>query len=64
MRSIVRHSRRPYLRNSRGEPDFQVTMYALRKDGVYGAACIRKGKSFAVHDGTQARTEPCAYLFE
>ncbi len=64
VRSIVRHTRRPYLQNSRGEPDFQVTMYALRKDGACGAACLRKGKSFAVHDGTQARLEPCAYLFE
>ena len=61
---IADHSKRPDLLDPRGEPRFQVTMYALRKDGVYGAACMRKGKSFVVHDGTAARKEQCPYLYE
>ena len=61
---IAEHTKRHDLLNDRGEPNFNVIMYALRKDGAYGSAAMRKGSSFAVHDGTQARHEPCASLFE
>jgi N4-(beta-N-acetylglucosaminyl)-L-asparaginase len=63
---IAEHTKQPDLLNEKGEPNFGVTMYALRKDGVYGSACMRKGGEFAVHDGTAsgARKEACAYLFE
>jgi N4-(beta-N-acetylglucosaminyl)-L-asparaginase len=64
LRWIADHTKRPDLLNERGEPNFQVVMYALRKDGVYGAASMHPGKTFAVHDGTEARAEPCAALFE
>ena len=49
---IAGHTKRRDLLNERGEPAFQVTMYALRKDGAYGAASMHKGKEFAVHDST------------
>jgi N4-(beta-N-acetylglucosaminyl)-L-asparaginase len=61
---IADHTKRPDLLNERGEPNFQVVMYALRKDGAYGAASMRPGRDFAVHDGTKARPLPCAILFE
>jgi len=61
---IADHTKRPELLNDRGEPNFQVVMYALRKDGTYGAASMRPGRSFAVHDGTRARLLPCAILFD
>ena len=35
---IADHTKREDLLNERGEPGFQVAMYALRKDGSYGAA--------------------------
>ena len=38
--------------------------FALRKDGVYGSATMRGGGSFTVHDGTEARKEKCAVLYE
>ena len=38
--------------------------FALHKDGDYGSATMRGGGSFAVHDGTEARKEPCAFLYE
>ena len=60
---IADHTKRHDLRNARGEPNFNVIMYALRKDGAYGSAAMRKGRSFVVHDGTRAGTEPCGYLF-
>ncbi len=60
---IADHTKRHDLLNARREPNFNVIMYALRKDGAYGSAAMRKGRSFVVHDGTRAGTEPCAYLF-
>ena len=60
----VYHTKRHDLLNAKGEPNFGATMYALRKDGVYGSATMRGGDSFAVHDGTEARKEKCAALFE
>ncbi len=38
--------------------------FALRKDGAYGSATMRGGGSFSVHDGTEARKEKCAVLYE
>jgi N4-(beta-N-acetylglucosaminyl)-L-asparaginase len=47
---------------------FDITFYALRKDGAYGAACLFKGRrrevSFAVNDGGESRHEPCVWLLE
>ncbi|MGI9014493.1 MAG: N(4)-(beta-N-acetylglucosaminyl)-L-asparaginase [Phycisphaerales bacterium] len=61
---IASHTKRHDLLNERGEPNFGCTVYALRKDGVYGSATMRGGGSFAVHDGNEARRLPCAPLFE
>ena len=53
--------------------DIEINFYALRKDGVYGAATLwslytRRGKltpkQFAVNDGGESRLEPCAWLLE
>ena len=50
-----------------------INFYALRKDGVYGAATLwshydRRGKlspkQFSVNDGAESRLEPCAWLLE
>lgn len=49
---------------------FYVLLYALNKDGMHGGAALwshsRNGRrrSYAVHDGAQARLVECAYLFE
>ncbi|MHC4948940.1 MAG: N(4)-(beta-N-acetylglucosaminyl)-L-asparaginase [Planctomycetota bacterium] len=64
LRWIARHTRRPELLDDRGEPDFNVVFYALRRDGAYGSAAMRGRRTFAVHDGTEARTEVCAAAFE
>ena len=60
---IADHTKRPDLLNERREPNFQVTMYALRKDGVWGAASLRKGATYSVHDGSEARKQACPYLY-
>jgi N4-(beta-N-acetylglucosaminyl)-L-asparaginase len=63
LRFIAEHTRRPDLLNERGEPNFGVVLYALRKDGVTGGAAMRGGQRYAIHDGTEARLLECARLF-
>ncbi len=58
----VRRQRR--LVDERGRPNFNLVLYAVRKDGAYGSACMIEGREFAVDDGTGARREKCAFLFE
>ena len=41
--------------DAKGRPNFDVKLYALRKDGAYGSACLFKGGKFSVNDGTGAR---------
>jgi N4-(beta-N-acetylglucosaminyl)-L-asparaginase len=64
---IAGHTHRRMLLNERGEPNFGVTFYAVRKDGLYGSAAMRTGENgpprFTVHDGTGARHEDCAVLY-
>jgi N4-(beta-N-acetylglucosaminyl)-L-asparaginase len=40
------------LRNEKGEPNYGLTFYALRKDGVYGGANLRGAAKMSVNDGT------------
>ena len=61
---IADHTKRRDLLNAKGEPNFGATLYALRKDGAYGSATMRGGGSFTVHDGTEARKERCAVMYE
>lgn len=51
-------------RDERGRPNFNVSFYAVRKDGAYGSACMLPGGSFAIHDGTENRTWPCPSLLD
>ena len=60
---IADHTRRHDLLNDQGQPNFNVVMYALRKDGVFGSACMRGRRNFAVCDSAGARHEPCATLY-
>lgn len=47
---------------------FNISFYALRKDGAYGAACLfgsnRRGTRFAVNDAGTSRHEDCAALYQ
>jgi N4-(beta-N-acetylglucosaminyl)-L-asparaginase len=50
---------------------FQLSYYALNKDGEYGAASLWKSAHdpnkiahFAVHDGAEARLEPCKNFYD
>jgi len=47
-----------------GRPDFNVTAYALRKDGQVGAASVRAGYVAVVHEYATTRTIACRPVFE
>jgi len=47
-----------------GRPNFGLTFYAVRKDGLYGSATMRGGASFAIADQKGARKEACAVAFQ
>jgi N4-(beta-N-acetylglucosaminyl)-L-asparaginase len=63
LRLIAKNTRQKRLLNANGEPNFQVVMYALRKDGTYGGACMRGRANFAVCDSAGSRHERCTALF-
>jgi N4-(beta-N-acetylglucosaminyl)-L-asparaginase len=63
LKRVAEHAE-PRFRDKSGRPTFGLTFYAVAKDGRYGAASFWSGGQFAVHDGTQARLESCAYLYE
>jgi N4-(beta-N-acetylglucosaminyl)-L-asparaginase len=52
------------LLDERGRPRFDLTYYAIAKDGSYGAASMYSGGRFAVADAKGARLEDAAFLFK
>jgi N4-(beta-N-acetylglucosaminyl)-L-asparaginase len=68
LKQIADKTKEARLLDDQGRPIFDVTMYALRKDGAYGSASMwqggGKGKQFAVHDAEGNRHVPCAFLYE
>lgn len=61
---IADHVKDPRLRKPDGRPDFSVTFYAVRKDGLFGSASMWSGAHFTVHAGGRNRKEECAFLYE
>jgi len=52
------------LRHEDGRPNFDVKLYALARDGRFGAASIWSGAKYAVCCDGRHRLEECAFLFE
>jgi len=61
---IADRTRLSRLKRPDGRPNFNVVLYAVRKDGAYGSACMWGGRQFAVADSKGARLEDCAFLYE
>jgi N4-(beta-N-acetylglucosaminyl)-L-asparaginase len=61
---VVDESKRNGHLDKEGRPDFNLTLYAIGKDGGYGSAALWSKTQFAVADGKGARVEDCAFLFE
>jgi N4-(beta-N-acetylglucosaminyl)-L-asparaginase len=64
LKRIADRTREKRLRDASGRPNFNVSLYALRKDGAYGGACLLPGGTFAVHDGTAGKVHPCVPLYD
>lgn len=64
LQRIVDHVSDPRLKRPDGRPAFDVKIYALAKDGAFGAAGIWSGGQFAVYSAGHNRLENAAYLYE
>ena len=64
IKRIADHVTDPRLKRPDGRPRFDVKMYALAKDGAFGAASIWSGGKFAVYSAGRNRLEEAAFLFE
>lgn len=62
---VVDKARRwPRLHDADGKISFGLDFYALNKRGEFGSAGIYEGGSYAVHDGTENKLRPCAFLYK
>jgi N4-(beta-N-acetylglucosaminyl)-L-asparaginase len=64
LKRIADNTKQKRLLNNKGEPNFGVTCYAVRKDGAYGSATMRGRPSFSVDEGEGPKHVPCTPLFE
>lgn len=62
LRRIARKAE-PRLRNADGEPAFDLKFYAVRNDGVFGGAGMRRSARMAVNDGDGARKVDLPVLY-
>jgi N4-(beta-N-acetylglucosaminyl)-L-asparaginase len=61
---IIRHTKMRRLQTDDGKPNFNVTFYAINKQGGYGSASIWQGGTFTVHDGTSNKKLESAYVYK
>jgi N4-(beta-N-acetylglucosaminyl)-L-asparaginase len=54
----------PRLRRADGKPNFNVSFYALHRDGRHGSAAIHQGAKFAFNDGNVGKVLDCAWLYK
>ena len=68
LRRIKANTIEKRLLNSRGEPNFNLTFYALNKRGEYAGVTLYaappRGQRFAVCEEKGARLEPCEPLLQ
>lgn len=62
MRRIAQHTEKR-LRDEKGEPDYELNLYAISKYGTFGGATMRTGPKMAVMDKDGARLEELPSLY-
>jgi hypothetical protein len=60
---MARNTRERRLLAAPGRPNFNVTVYALRKDGLVGCASMHEGYEYIAQFGQDCRRERAAHLF-
>jgi len=60
---IARNTKETRLLDGDGRPSFNVTLYALRKDGKVGAASLRPGYTYVAFRNGECCAEACVSLF-
>jgi hypothetical protein len=63
LRRMAARTREGRLLASPGRPNFNVTIYALRKDGEIGCASMHEGYEFIIQTGDRCRVEKAASVF-
>ncbi|MBL0927209.1 MAG: N(4)-(beta-N-acetylglucosaminyl)-L-asparaginase [Phycisphaerales bacterium] len=63
LRRIAARTREARLLRTGGAPAFNVTVYAVRKDGQTGAASMHEGYQYVVQRGREQRVERCAFVY-
>jgi N4-(beta-N-acetylglucosaminyl)-L-asparaginase len=63
LKRIASRTRERRLLDAHGRPTFNVTLYALRADGLTGSASMHAGYTHVASRGGQIRLVPSAYLF-
>lgn len=64
LRRIVKQTVDPRLLDKKGRPDFEVVLYALRKDGKHAAGSIYKGRQYAVNEGAGSKLHDCLHILD
>jgi N4-(beta-N-acetylglucosaminyl)-L-asparaginase len=62
LRRIVKQTVDPRLLDKKGHPDFEVVLYALRKDGKHAAGSIYKGRQYSVNEGAGSKLHDCLHI--
>ena len=62
MERVLEHTEKRLL-DDKGRPYFDLSFYALTKDGRYAGACAYEGSQYAVCDEKGPRLESSAFLF-
>lgn len=63
LKQISDRTRAPRLLDEQGHPNFNVTLYAVRKDGVVGSASMHEGYEYVVYEGGKAQRRACTWLY-
>ncbi len=63
LRRVASRTLEPRLLSAPGRPSFNVTLYALRKDGEVGAASILPGYTYVTQHGPETKLGACPSVF-
>jgi len=63
MRRVIAMTEKRLL-DEKGRPYFDLSFYAVTKDGRYAGSSAYEGGTFAVADASGPRIEPAVYLYK